>query len=170
MTVVAASLKRGGLLYPLPSSSAIGDDAKTLKTMIQEVWNMLAQSLAVRQTAEAGIVELRRAQQVASKPNWDGYGALPLDARAFQHVVRFLQALPTTMPVPDVGVDPDGEIDLLWHVDSRKTFSVSIGSNGRLTYSGLFGDVQSYGTEWLFNEIPQTILFNLSRVVDTSGR
>jgi hypothetical protein len=170
MTVVAASLKRGGLLFPLPSSNAVSGDAGTLRRLVESTRAALAESLAVRNTAEEAIRELRIVIGQASKPNWDGYGARAIDERAYEHAIRFLQALPTTTPVPDVSVDPDGEIDLLWHVDSRKTFSVSVGPNGRLTYSGLFGDSQSYGTEWFFNELPQPILLNLARVVEDTAR
>ncbi|MGB7218158.1 MAG: hypothetical protein WBD07_05070 [Vicinamibacterales bacterium] len=97
--------------------------------------------------------------------NWDGYGARPLDRRAYLAALRFLQALPTTTPVPDVSVDPDGEVDVLWYISPTRTLSVSIGPAGRLTYAALFGDTRSYGTEWFVNEIPQAILLNLSLVI-----
>ena len=170
MTVIAASLERGGLLFPTPSSNAVSPAAGTLRRLVESTRAALADSLAVRNTAEEAIRELRRVIGQASKPNWEGYGARAIDERAYEHAIRFLQALPTTTPVPDVSVDPDGEIDLLWHVDSRKTFSVSVGPNGRLTYSGLFEDNQSYGTEWFFYELPQPILLNLARMVDDAAR
>lgn len=164
MTVVATSLKGAGLLFPTPSSNAVSSAAGTLRQSVQNAWELLANSLAVSHTAAAAITELKRASQMAREANWDGYGARPFDQRAYEAAILFLQALPTTTPVPDVSVDPDGEIDVLWHIDPRKTFSVSIGRAGRLTYSGLYGDAQSYGTEWFFHEIPQAILLNLSRV------
>lgn len=169
MTVVAASVKRGGLLFPLTPSAGVSPDALTLQSIISGTWGTLANSIAVRRTAESAISELHRVQAVASSPNWDGYGALPLDPRSFEQAVRFLQALPTTAPTPDVSADPDGEVELMWHADARKTFSVSIGPRGKLTYSALLGETQSYGTEWLSNEIPQQILYNLSRVLDANG-
>jgi hypothetical protein len=104
--------------------------------------------------------------RVAAAPNWDGYGASPLDPRSAEQAVRFIQALPTTVPVPDVSVDPDGEVDLLWQLDPTRTISVSVGPNGRLTYAALMGMAQSYGTEWLANEIPQPILDSLTRVLN----
>ena len=64
-----------------------------------------------------------------------------------------------------MSVDPDGEVDVLWHVSPTRTVSVGIGPAGRLTYAALFGDAQSYGTEWFVNEIPQAVLVNLSRVI-----
>ncbi len=166
MTVVPASIKRGGILLPLAPSGGVSSDALTLESIISGTWRRLADSIAVRCTAESAIAELRRVQAVTSTRNWDGYGALPLDARAVDQAVRFFRALPTTAPVPEVSADPDGEVELMWHVDAKKTFSVSVGPSGRLTYAALLGDAQSYGTEWLSNEIPQSILNNLSRVLD----
>src|SRR5262245_935156 len=138
MTVVATSLKGAGLLFPTPSSNAVSSDARTLRRFVDDAWELLADSLALSNTASAAIGELKRASQMARSVNWDGYGARPLDQQTFETAARFLQALPTTMPVPDVSVDPDGEVDVLWHIEPRRTFSVSIGPYGRLTYSGLY--------------------------------
>ena len=165
MTVVATSLRGAGLLFPVPSSNAVSGDATAIRASVQDAWSPLADSLAISHTAAVAIAGLNRAAGIANSPNWDGYGARPIDRRAYGAALRFLQALPTTTPVPDVSVDPDGEVDVLWHVRPTETFSVSVGPAGRLTYAGLFGDTQSYGTEWFGNEIPQTILLNLSRVV-----
>jgi hypothetical protein len=168
MTVVATSLKGSGLLFPTPSSNAVSGEADTVRRLIEDAWELLADSLAVSNTTSAAISELKRASQMAQAANWDGYGAKPLDPRAYEAAVQFLCALPTTTPIPDVSVDPDGEVDVLWHTDPRRTFSVSIGPSGRLTYSGLFGDAQSFGTEWFLNEIPRAILLNLSRITHAS--
>ena len=165
MTVLAAPVKRGGLLFPLPTSGGISPAAVDLRNIIQGALSALAMSLAVRQTAEAAIAELRRLQQVAAEVNWDGYGALPLDPRSAEQALKFIQALPTTVPAPDVSADPDGEVDLLWQRDPTRTISVSVGPNGKLTYAALMGTAQTFGTEWLSNEIPQTILESLARVL-----
>jgi hypothetical protein len=165
MTVVATSLRGAGLLFPLPSSNAVSVDATTIRTSVQDAWGPLADSLAISHMAAAAIASLNRAAEAAGAENWDGYGARPIDRRAYGAALGFLQALPTTTPIPDVSVDPDGEVDVLWHVGPTETFSVSIGPAGRLTYAGLFGDAQSYGTEWFGNEIPQAVLLNLSRIV-----
>ena len=166
MTVLAAPVKRGGLLFPLQASGGISPAAVELRSILQEVLSALAMSIAVCQTAEAAIAELQRLQCTAAEPNWDGCGALPLDPRSAEHALRFIQTLPTTVPVPDVSADPDGEVDLLWQLDPTRTISVSVGPNGRLTYAALMGTAQSYGTEWLANEIPQPILDGLTRVLN----
>jgi hypothetical protein len=168
MTVLAAPLKSGGLLSPLPPSEGTSLAAGELRDIIQRTLTSLAMSIAVRRTAETSIRELRRLQQEASRPNWDGYGALPIDPRSAEHASTFIRALPTTVPVPDVSVDPDGEVDLLWQLDPTRTISVSVGPNGKLTYAALIGAAESYGTEWLSSEIPQPILDSLTRVLNAT--
>lgn len=169
MTVMVASLKGGGVLFPSIPSAGVSSDADELKAHIRDTWEGLASSIALRGAAEAAIEELWRAQEEASSPNWDGYGALPMNPQSFQQALIFLRALPTTTPAPRVSVDPDGEVDVLWHEAPTRTLSVSIGPKGRLTYAAMLGGAQSYGTEWLANEIPQPILSNLSRVLDPNS-
>jgi len=169
MTVLVASLQGGGILFPSIPSAGVSPDADRLKASIQDTWEDLASSIALRGAVETAIGELWRAREEASSPNWDGYGALPMNAQSFQQALTFLRALPTTTPTPSVSVDPDGEVDLLWHETPTRTLSVSIGPKGRLTYAAMLGGAQSYGTEWLANEIPQPILNNLSRVLDPNS-
>ena len=69
--------------------------------------------------------------------------------------------------MPDVSVDPDGEVAVSWNVDSNWIFSVSIGPTGRLSYAGLFGTGKAYGTEWFLNEIPEAVLDNITRLFTT---
>jgi hypothetical protein len=165
MTVLAAPVKRGGLLYPLPPSDGISPAAELLRHLIEGARSELATSIAISRTAETAIAGLKRLLRIAAKPNWDGYGALPLDPRSAEQALRFIQALPTTVPTPDVSADPDGEVDLLWQLEPTRTISVSVGPNGKLTYAALMGTAQAYGTEWLSNEIPQPILESLTRIL-----
>jgi hypothetical protein len=66
------------------------------------------------------------------------------------------------------GADPDGEVDLLCQLDPTRTISVSVGPSGKLTYAALIGAAQSYGTEWLADEIPHPILDSLTRVLNAT--
>lgn len=165
MTVLAAPLKRGGVLFPMLPSAGVSPASDELTELVQQTLGELERSLAVRRLAETATLDLRRVQRAASKPNWDGYGALPIDSRSVEQALRFIQALPTTVPAPDISADPDGEVGFLWQREPMRTISVSVGPNGKLAYAALIGTAQSYGTEWLSNEIPQPILDNLTRVL-----
>src|SRR3989338_8133615 len=164
MTTLATPSKRGGLLAPLVPSEAVGPDARIVARRIEQVCEHLWEALTLRHVAESAWVELAEAAQEAAAPNWDGHGAKAIDAQAYLQAERFFSALPTTTPVPDVSVDPDGEVAIAWNVASDWVFSVSVGPQGRISYAGLFGNSKVYGTEWLFDEIPEAVLDNLTRL------
>lgn len=169
MTALATSTKRGGLLAPLVPSRGIGLDASRVAERIEQVCEHLWEALTLRHVAESASMELEEVVSEAAGPNWDGYGARAIDPRAVQEAERFLSALPTTTPVPEVSVDPDGEVSISWNLDSDWVFSVSIGPAGRLSYAGLFGTSKAYGTEWFFDEIPEAILDNITRLFKARG-
>jgi len=164
MTLLATTLEPG-VLYPVPSSTGVSSAADELEGLITQAAGALGESLAVGGTAEAGMAQLRRLQSSASEPNWDGYGAQAVNPRAVDEAIAFLRVLPTTVPVPDIAADPDGEVDLMWHVEPRRTLSVSVAPTGKLTYAALIGETQTYGTEWLAGGIPHTILYALGRLL-----
>ncbi len=169
MTAIAMPGKRSGLLAPLVPSQGIGPDANAVAERIERVCEHLWEAITLRHVAESTWIELADIAQQATVPNWDGYGARAIDVRAYVQAERFLSALPTTTPVPDVSVDPDGEVSVSWNLDSDWVFSVSIGPTGRLSYAGLFGTSKAYGTEWFLNEIPEAVLDGLTRLFKSSG-
>lgn len=98
------------------------------------------------------------------EPNWDGYGAVPITQENYSYAYRFIESLPWGVPVPSVGVEPDGCLTLEWHRSPRRTLSISIGSDGDLHYAALLGGSKAYGSEPFFGEPPQTILDLINRV------
>ncbi len=164
MTAHAIAWTGGSLLFPLPTSNGVSREARVLWDAVSTARSHLFESLSLRGVAEAALAKLEEVRRESASLNWDGYGGRPLDLRAYAEAVRFLAALPPTTPVPAVGADPDGEVEIGWNFGPRCVFSVSVGPTGRLTYAGLFGMSKSYGTEWLGAEIPRAILDNLARV------
>lgn len=61
------------------------------------------------------------------KPNWDGYGALPLDADVFEMMTGFLLlTLPAGFPDPDLIPGGDGSLAAEWHLaDAEFTLNLS---------------------------------------------
>lgn len=170
MTAIAVAGNRSGLLAPLVPSRGIGPDASTVAERIERVCEHLWEPLTLRHVAESAWTELADVAQQATQPNWDGYGARAIDARAYFQAGRFLSALPTTTPLPDLSVDPDGEVSVSWNLDADWVFSVSVGPTGRLSYAGLFGTSKAYGTEWFVDEIPKAVLDGLTRLFKPKGR
>ncbi len=99
-----------------------------------------------------------------SSDNWDGYDAKAIDFDSYSEATRFAQTFPKTIPLPDVTVEPDGEIAFEWYRQPRRVFSISIGSRNVITFAGLFGLNKVNGEEYFGDEIPKTILDNLERL------
>ena len=118
-------------------------------------------SLGVRY--QASLEELLSAFREASEEGWDGYGAAPATPETLEYAARFLQTIPSNLPMPEISIEPDGEISFEWYDAPRWVYSVSIGPRGTLTYAGLFGRNKAHGVEQLVDEIPPTILRQLGR-------
>lgn len=164
MTALAGVVKCGGLLAPLAPSRSVSSDAEKVQERIGEICDHFWEPFSLRHVAETAFMELINVAKEAISPNWDGCGARPIDARAFAQAIAFLNALPTTTKVPEISVDPDGEVSVSWDERSDWIFSVSIGPTGRLSYAGKFGDSKAHGTEWFFDEIPKGVLDNIARL------
>lgn len=164
MTAIALCPKRGGLLAPLAPSEGVGPEADAVQKEVSQAQKHLSESVALRAVVDPTLAALNEVAGAAATSNWDGYGGRPVDARAYANASRFLILLPTMTPVPEIAVDPDGEIAITWQAAGRQVFSVSVGAEGRLSYAGLFGSSKAHGTEWLRAEIPQAVLDGIARV------
>lgn len=101
--------------------------------------------------------------QEAAAENWDGEGGLPVQPGARQRAISLVTALARGRPLPEVSVDPDGEISLGWRVENN-VLSVSVSGGGRLSYAGLFGASDVYGT-WTMDQLPPEITHHLDRLL-----
>ena len=101
----------------------------------------------------------------AGAENWDGEGAQPVQDGARARAFNLVDSLYPNRRLPECSIDPDGEISVGWHGPSGQVFSVSISGDGRLSYAGLFGDSEFYGTEWLADTIPESITACLDRLL-----
>ena len=134
-------------------------------------FNVEPRSLAVlddvesRSAAEASWVrELKEICSEATSQGWDGEGAAPVQQGALEYAVVFVSELAQGVRFPEVGVDPDGEVSLGWQVHDE-VFSVSISGEGRLSYAGIFGTSECYGTEWMGEQVPSEVLRQLDRLL-----
>jgi len=96
------------------------------------------------------------------------FSALPVAERLgyAQEDQAFLEALPTTAPIPDVVPEPDGEVAFEWDRGPWCVFSVSVGSDGTLSYAGLYGRrTKAHGTELFVDAVPKAVMDGLARLV-----
>lgn len=146
------------------TSRGISEEALALQNRFAKVLNRMLQSETLGEPIAEALNALREVFEECSEDNWDGYGASAVSINTYLESRRFLQALPTTIPIPEITVDPDGEIAFEWYVRPRRVLSVSVGSDNILTYAGIFGISKTHGTEYFREELPAAILSNLQRL------
>ncbi|HEU4559153.1 MAG TPA: hypothetical protein VFS20_14930 [Longimicrobium sp.] len=92
-----------------------------------------------------------------------GVGFDAVSTASFLTAERFLEALPTNLPKPEVSIDPDGEMVFEWVGAPRRAFSISFGAGGRLTYAGLFGPSTTHGVEYINDGLPRELVAKIQR-------
>ena len=50
-----------------------------------------------------------------SQPNWDGYEANPITKASVDNLIKFMNILDDSLPDPDPGCDPDGQVSIEWY-------------------------------------------------------
>jgi hypothetical protein len=122
-------------------------------------------SITVGALKHASFVALNDAFTHAQETGWDGYNALPADPGAYSYALEFLDYLPTTIPLPEIAVDTDGDIAIEWDFSPRRVLSVRVSRDGTLNYAGLVGHASFHGTELLREGIPSAIWTGIERVI-----
>ncbi len=140
----------------------VSADAQALNALVENLLEDCSPSVII---GEGEVLqELFKLWEECSVENWDGFGAQPINLESFSEAERFIQALPTLVPKPELNLDPDGEISFEWYIEPRKVFSVSIGKRNEITFAGLFGPNKTYGREYFGDEIPKTVFDNIDRL------
>jgi hypothetical protein len=111
---------------------------------------------------------LDAAYAAAQVDNWDGEGSTRVEPSTYAYASQFIRLFPSTAPLPDITADTDGEILFEWDQGRRRTFSVSVGRDGTLTFAGLFGHTKIHGTEHLREALPVVISDYLARLSSPS--
>jgi len=152
-----------GLITP-NRSNAQSEPARRLLQMQEEIRKHLLTSYTVGSARERLLDELDDLCVKASRQGWDGYGAEPMSADAYDFAKMFIKALPTTAPLPELSADPDGEVSLDWSFGNRRALTVSVGPTGRCTFAWVLGQRSNRGTDWIEDEIPASIAFALRQL------
>lgn len=142
----------------------VSDDARLIYRTVKTVEDDYANTVTMSGRLQLASDALEDTIHECLTDDWDGYGARALQQGSLDDADRFLSLLPTTTRLPEVSVDPDGEVSLEWYLGPRRVFSVSVGTNGELVYAGLFGASKASGVESFQDEVPKTIVDNLARV------
>ena len=99
-----------------------------------------------------------------SRADWDGYGALAITSNTYQEARSVINALPLSMPLPDIVAEPTGEIGFEWRKGKGYIFVVSVGGKYQMTYAGLFGGNSVHGSEYFDRTLPLTVIQHIMRL------
>ena len=92
----------------------------------------------------------------------------PISELTCKETIAFLRKLPSTLPIPEVLIEPDGALALEWFVSNYCSFLIGFSGKGLITYAGLFGRGQkTYGTELISEAIPSSVVENIRRVLSS---
>jgi hypothetical protein len=165
MTTMEATFEgMPGLIAPA-RSTAQSEPAREIDRLREKIREHLLLSYVMSNPAEQALTELDQVRAEASLEGWDGYGARPLDPDAYGFAKTFLNALPSTAPLPELSADTEGEVAFDWVFGERKALTVSVGPSGRCTFAWMLGQRVYRGTDWIDDEIPEEILSALGKLV-----
>ena len=145
-------------------STGASDTSRTLQILYKDTVASLRKSVTWDYLGGV-LATLKETYQECSKEGWDGYGALPVTQETYDEAVRFLSALPSWLPAPEIVPEPDGDIGFEWNFGKNRMLAASVDGTNRITYAGLLrtGN-KSYGTEVFNGSIPQTLVDHISRI------
>ena len=85
---------------------------------------------------------------------------------AFQNALRVMRALPDVLPLPEIGIDPDGAISMDWMPTRLRMFSISASDSDRLAYAWLNGTDCGHGVARLVGgQLPRWLWLQLAETV-----
>ncbi|HLA37129.1 MAG TPA: hypothetical protein VJZ02_01540 [Candidatus Brocadiales bacterium] len=144
-----------------PSGDGFGHASETVSKLLKSALGHLKS----RSQLNLLLAALEGVFKDCSEPNWDGYNALPISYEAYRKAEKLLTLLPISLPMPEIGPEPTGEIGLEWYTEKQFVFAISVGGNNIITYAGIFGEGNTtHGTEVFTESIPSTILRNIRRL------
>lgn len=163
MNTSCYSIDNESFMYMQPATG-ISEDADLVEEIMNQVKNDFYRTFIFGERSNEISNEIEEIATEGGCDNWDGYGGKAIDHRSYLVAYDFFNTMPTTIPVPEVSLDPDGEISFEWFKDSDNIFSVSIGGDKMITYAGVFGINKVQGKECFSTLIPQPIIENLLRI------
>lgn len=150
----------------MDKSYAESRESRDVLTFLIDTQRFSGSAASAPQSAAIGA--LAHIATACGRPDWDGYGAKPIDDAAIARTLAFLNDLPTWLPAPEIVPEADGEVAVEWDFGPNRIFSISIGKSGAIHYAGLFGEgIERHGTEPYKNVVPSEILRLIIKLIET---
>ena len=148
----------------LTESNGVSEEAEFVVNQFGSAIRHLNENITSESKYDRFLDSLIRVVKQCTDPDWDGYGAKPVNGSSVILALQVINRLPASISQPDITCDPDGDVSLEWYRAPKRNFSISIAADGALNYAGLFGCNETFGTEYFFEELPHSILENVCRV------
>jgi len=162
MTTIA--IQNRPAIRPYPYSTGSSDASQSLQKLYEDTVASLRKSVTWNYLGGV-LVALKETYKECSVDGWDGYGALPITQETYDEAVRFLNAMPSWLPMPEIVPEPNGDIGFEWNFGKNRTLVASVDGTNRITYASLLGTGnKSHGTEVFDGSIPQTLISHISRI------
>jgi len=142
----------------------VSDSASEIWRDTENIRNYFAGSVTFGEHLAKVLEVLLKEKEEHSIDNWDGYGAKAINIDSYNYALYFALSLPSSIPIPEIYVNPDGYVTYEWYEGKRRVFSVSVGNRNELAYAGLYGASKTYGVEYMYEEIPENIIGNINRL------
>ncbi len=139
--------------------SAVSSEARAAQEAATAVVERAEQSQALFGEKAAALSELWAIASECNEADWDGAGALPIDAGAVVNAGDLVRALPIGIPIPEFSPEPDGALSLDWIASRNRIFTLTVGAGSRLAYAWLDGSNRGDGVAQFDGEkIPARVL------------
>lgn len=151
------------------TDTGISSEAGFLRQAAQDTQNSAEQSQALFGDKGNTIDRIQELVEECSLAGWDGYDGCPISSEAAHLANDFIRVLSSGLPMPDISVEPDGEIALEWIASRSKVFSISIGETNRISYAWLDGGDHGHAVA-IFDgkKIPRKIVEGIQGAVGSS--
>ena len=125
-------------------ANAVSPWAGEVDRKLADVYSSEQRSRALGGSRSDAISAVWSVAREASVRDWDGEGAVAVDPLTAGNAVRFIQALPSFVAMPEVSPEPDGGISLDWIESRTRILSISIGRSSALPMAWLDGNIRGY--------------------------
>ena len=159
-----------GWLYANPHvGSAISREATLGRFAATVVVRAMERSQALFGLKAISISQLWMLRNDCAEQGWDGEDAMPLNVLAVYQTIKFIRALPASMPLPEFAAVPDGSVSLDWIKSRSRIFSISIGTSSRLAFAWLDGADKGHAVARFDegNGVPKRIIDGITSIVGT---
>ena len=147
------------------AGAAVSVEGQFARSQVTQIWNKFEETISFQPPQSGLLSELENMASEHSLPGWDGNEAPAISYTALENARQFICALPSTMPPPELAVDPDdAAISFEWYGGHRSVFSVSVNESDRIACAGIDGVDQWYAALRFEGSLPALVTESVRRV------